>query len=134
MAVRITSYIGFAGEAAKALAFYHGVLGGSLEITRYSDMPMEGMGGQPDWVMHGQLDVSEGVAIMAADSEGERGGSRIDVILYGDDADELRRAFDGLSAGGNVTMPFDQAPWGSYFGQFTDRFGVGWMIEGGQAG
>ncbi|WP_156761553.1 VOC family protein [Microbacterium karelineae] len=132
MAVKITTYIGFSGDAEEALTFYHGVLGGTLDITRYADMPMDGMEGEPTWVMHGQLEVPGGATIMAADTAGGAdGGSRVDVILYGDDADELAGAFEGLSSGGSVTIPWAPAPWGSFFGQFTDRFGVSWMIEGG---
>ncbi|WP_110588101.1 VOC family protein [Microbacterium suaedae] len=132
MAVKVTTYIGFSGDAEEALTLYHDVLGGTLNLTRYEDMPAVEMGGEPNWVMHGQLELPGGATIMAADStDGGSGGSRIDVILYGDDSDELRRAFEGLSDGGEVTMPFAEAPWGAHFGQFTDRFGVGWMIEGG---
>lgn len=132
MGMKITSYVGYSGDAGEALEFYQSVLGGQLDITRYADMPMEDMPGEPDWVMHGQLELDGGAVIMGADSpNGAAGGSRVDIILYGDDADELGRAFDGLSAGGSVSIPFSQAPWGSHFGQFTDRFGVGWMIEGG---
>ncbi|WP_221584713.1 VOC family protein [Microbacterium sp. G2-8] len=132
MPVKITSYIGFSGDAEEAMTLYQSVLGGTLDLTRYKDMPMAEMEGDPEWVMHSQLELPGGATIMAADTpEGSDGGSRIDVILYGDDADELAGAFEGLSAGGSVTMPWAKAPWGSWFGQLTDRFGVSWMIEGG---
>ncbi len=26
-------------------------------------------------------------------------------------------------------MPLDQAPWGDYFGQLTDKFGVQWLVN-----
>jgi PhnB protein len=28
-------------------------------------------------------------------------------------------------------MPFEKAPWGDYYGQLTDRFGVSWMFDVG---
>ena len=34
-----------------------------------------------------------------------------------------------LSAGGKVTMPLANAPWGPYFGMCVDRFGVQWMVS-----
>ena len=26
-------------------------------------------------------------------------------------------------------MPLEQAPWGDFFGQLTDKFGVSWMVN-----
>jgi PhnB protein len=42
--------------------------------------------------------------------------------------DEADRLFAALSTGGEVEMPMEDALWGDYFGAFTDRFGVKWMI------
>ena len=40
--------------------------------------------------------------------------------------DEL---FAKLSAGGSVTMPLQEMFWGAYYGTWTDRFGVNWMVN-----
>src|SRR5687767_7261282 len=37
----------------------------------------------------------------------------------------------GLSAGGKIEMPLQDMFWGSYFGSFTDKFGVQWMVDHG---
>ena len=42
------------------------------------------------------------------------------------DADNL---FNGLSAGGTVIMAMSKTFWGAYFGMFTDKFGINWMIN-----
>ena len=34
-----------------------------------------------------------------------------------------------LSAGGKIEMPISDGPLGSYFGMFTDKFGVEWMVD-----
>ena len=41
-------------------------------------------------------------------------------------ADEL---FAKLSEGGTVTMPLAKAFWGAYFGMFTDKYGIQWLIN-----
>lgn len=41
----------------------------------------------------------------------------------------IREAFAALGAGGKVTMPLANAPWGPYFGMCVDRFGVHWMVS-----
>jgi len=126
-------YIMLDGRAADALAFYQSVLGGEVTVTHYRDLPVEGMGGDPDWVMHGQLEVGNGVTIMAADGEQQRSAEnpKVVVCLYGDDRDELERFYRGLSEGGSPSLPFEKAPWGSWFGEVVDAYGVTWMLEGG---
>ena len=88
-----------------------------------------------DKLMHSMLTVSHGVTLMGADMPDSSGpkGSPTSVSLSGEDADELRGWYDGLSAGGEIIEPFDKAPWGDYFGVFNDRFGVHWMFNGGAA-
>jgi PhnB protein len=53
----------------------------------------------------------------------------ISVSLSGDDEGKLRRWWDGLVAGGTVTVPLEQAPWGDTFGMLVDRFGITWMVN-----
>ena len=46
-------------------------------------------------------------------------------------ADEAaaQRAFEALSAGGEVRMPLAKTFWSPCFGMVTDRFGLGWMVS-----
>ena len=37
--------------------------------------------------------------------------------------------FAKLSAGGSVTMPLQETFWGAYYGLWTDRFGINWMVN-----
>lgn len=34
-----------------------------------------------------------------------------------------------VAGGGEINMPFEEAPWGSYYGQAFDRFGVMWAFD-----
>jgi PhnB protein len=56
-------------------------------------------------------------------------GTTITISLSGDDQDELSGYFTKLAEGGTVTMPLEKQMWGDVFGQLTDRFGVGWMVN-----
>ncbi|MGD1040584.1 MAG: VOC family protein, partial [Dehalococcoidales bacterium] len=31
--------------------------------------------------------------------------------------------------GGKIEMPLGNQPWGDYYGDFTDKFGIKWMID-----
>jgi PhnB protein len=137
MGYKVAPYINFVDNAAEALEFYQGALGGELTVSRMGDMPYPGMPeADAQKVMHGQLDLDDGFAIMAADTPTgmkRTVGDNISVTLFGNDPEELHRRFDALSDGGTVVEPFAQAPWGDYFGMLTDRFGVHWMVNGSAA-
>ncbi|MBP2437466.1 VOC family protein [Microbacterium amylolyticum] len=96
-------------------------------------MPIDDMPGPPDWVMHGQLDLEGGITLMAADGPATRSSGNVDICLYGEDTSEMEAIFTQLSDDADVTLPFAPAPWGNMFGQLVDKFGIGWMLEGGPA-
>jgi len=131
--VTLNPYLSFRDNAREALEHYHRVLGGSLDISTFGSMPGE-MGYDPsesELVMHGQLSTDDGLVLMASDTPSSmeyREPAGISVSLSGDEADTLRAAWDGLSDGGQVTIPLAPAPWGGESGMFVDRFGISWMV------
>ena len=131
MSMRLNPYLQFSDNAAEALDFYKGVLGGDVVISRFKEYGTEGADG--DLVMHGQLETDAGFTIMAADTPSFMSGrpkeSNITVSLSGDDRDALRRYWQGLSEGANVSTPLEKQMWGDEFGQLTDKYGVGWLVN-----
>ncbi len=135
MSTYLNPYLSFRGEAREAMGFYESVLGGKLEVMTFADMG--GMGVPDDeaqQVMHSALTVSDSVILMGSDvpshMEADLGSAgRIRIALNGDDVDTLRGWFDGLAAGGTVNVPLEKAPWGDWFGDLTDKYGVDWMVN-----
>ena len=85
-------------------------------------------------LMHVSLPISKETVLMGSDTGGEwassfKQGNNFAVSLSVDTKEEADRLFTGLSAGGVVTMPMAKTFWGSYFGMFTDKFGINWMIS-----
>lgn len=56
-------------------------------------------------------------------------GNNMHICLEPDTRKEAKRLFDELSAGGQVSMPLADMFFGSYFGEFKDKFGINWMIN-----
>nr|WP_205709407.1 VOC family protein [Kineococcus siccus] len=132
--MRLSPYVTLPGGTARAaLEFYRSVLGGEVSISTFGEFGgVEGL--DPDAVMHGQLDAPSGVTLMVSDAmpgTTSAGAGNTTLCLFGDDLDELRTSFTGLSEGGEVTTPFEQQMWGDHYGAFTDRFGAEWMVNGG---
>lgn len=132
MATQLNPYLNFRGEAREAMDFYQSVLGGELTRSTFGESHMDVPADEVDQIMHSQLQTPAGLALMAADIPSSMelaSGSAISVSLSGDDEAELRGWFDGLSAGGTVTVPMAKAPWGDTFGMFTDKFGIDWLVN-----
>jgi PhnB protein len=135
MASRLNPYLNFNGNARQALEFYTSVFGGNLTLSTFAEF---GMADAPvaDKIMHGQLETDAGYTLMAADTPPGmefNGIHGFGVSLSGDDTDVLRGYFDKLSDGGTVTMPMQKQAWGDEFGMVTDKFGVPWLVNIGQA-
>ncbi|HEU4329624.1 MAG TPA: VOC family protein [Lapillicoccus sp.] len=131
MSMRLNPYIQFGNNTAEALDFYKGVFGGESVVSYFKEYGTEGADG--DLVMHGQLETDAGFTIMAADSPSFMSGpakeSNITVSLSGDDSGALRGYWEKLSDGANVATPLEKQMWGDEFGQLTDKYGVGWLVN-----
>lgn len=135
-ATHLHPYLMFNGNARPALEHYQRVLGGKLTLQTYGETQGEGMSAPPpelaDKIIHGSLDVGDGLVIMASDGQpGQetRVGDNVHLCLVGSDLEKLTREFDGLAEGGTVQLPLARQFWGDTYGQFTDKFGVHWMVN-----
>jgi len=127
----LNPYISFVDNAREAIEFYRDVLGGELTLNTFGEY---GQAGTPieNLVMHAQLRTPSGFTLMAADTPPgmtHEAGTSITISLSGDDEAELRGYWDGLSEGGEVTLPLEKQMWGDIFGQLTDKFGISWMVN-----
>ena len=138
MATKLNPYLNFDGTAEEAMTFYKSVFGGEFSgngIMKMSDAP--GTEGLPDneknRVMHVSLPIG-GDVLMASDIVPSMGhkltqGNGNYICIAPDTRQEADRLFNALSPGGNIEMPMADQFWGDYFGSFTDKFGVYWMIN-----
>jgi PhnB protein len=130
MASRLNPYVRFQGTARAAMEFYRDVFGGTLAMNTMGEVGRTGAGA--DLIMHGQLETPSGFTLMGADVPPEMAyteGTRVGMILNGDDEAELSRYFERLVEGGSVTVPLERQMWGDIYGQCTDAFGVEWMVN-----
>jgi PhnB protein len=83
--------------------------------------------------MHISLPITGGGMLMGSDVPEQTGkvvpGNNIQLSLTPASREEADKLFNGLSAGGQVTMPMADAFWGAYFGMCEDKFGIRWMIN-----
>jgi PhnB protein len=112
--------------------FYQSVFGGELTRSTFAEFHASDDPGEQDKIMHSMLTTGGGQVLMASDTPNSMDytpGNNYSISLSGDNDAELRGYWEKLSAGGTVSMPLAQAPWGDTFGMCTDRFGVSWLVN-----
>lgn len=135
----VNVYLTFNGNCGAAFDFYKSVFGGEYPyIGKFKDMPQEGAPPMSEEdgnkIMHVSLPISNETMLMGSDTGGEwsanfKEGNNYAVSINADSQEEADKLFNGLSAGGQVTMAMDKTFWGAYFGMFTDKFGIHWMVN-----
>lgn len=133
----LVAYVSFNGNTEEAFNFYKSALGGTItNVQRFSNSPGGGQMADADKnkIMHIALEAPNGVRLMGNDHLDMMGGpfmagNNFSLSLHPDSEEMADRLFNNLSAGGTVTVPMSKAPWGDYFGMFTDKFGIKWMIN-----
>lgn len=134
--LNIHPYLNFPGNTLEAFQFYKSVFGGDFSvIMRFRDtaeaarVPAEHL----DKIMHIALPLGQSV-LMATDALPEMGhhlknGNNFHISINPESKQEAERIFKELSDGGQVNVPFQKESWGEYFGMFTDKFGMNWMVS-----
>jgi PhnB protein len=135
--VTVQPYLNFNGNTEDAFNFYKSVFGGEfLTIQRFKDTP-HGASMSPadrEKIMHVALPIGQGTVLMGTDTLESMGqklsvGNNFHLTIIPENEKDADRFFNGLSAGGQVTMPLEKAFWGAYFGMFIDKFGISWMVN-----
>ncbi|MFP3591299.1 VOC family protein [Chryseobacterium sp. SIMBA_038] len=135
----VNVYLTFNGNCREAFDFYKSVFGGEyMYIGTFGEMPpMEGQEAKEedkDKVMHVSLPISKETTLMGSDAGCDwvsqfKTGNNFSISINADSKEEADKLFAGLSADGLVTMAMADTFWGAYFGMFTDKFGINWMVN-----
>lgn len=136
MTPSLATYIALPGTTAEAMEHWHEVFGGNLRIMRYEDVTLEGMPFEPDprAVAHATLTLPGGVIaggdVMDNSQDYPVRGTAYSLLYSTDTPEEAQSLIQKLTEGGGTEgMPFAQAPWGGWYGQIFDRFGVMWAFS-----
>ena len=134
-----TPFLLFDGNCAEAMTFYQNCFGGNLTLTKLGDTPMKDQF-PPEkhsriinaQLKSGAIDFSA-TDWMASPTLEPKQGNTFSIFVIGTNYDELKIIFDKLAAGADkdkrIFIELHNMPFGTY-GQFTDKYGVSWIIKG----
>lgn len=129
-AMKMNTYVNFAGKCADAFRFYEKHLGGKIGMLMTHGQAPDQSHVKPEWndaVLHARVSIG-GTELMGADIPSAE-PMRSAYLSLGVESDaEAERIFAALSDGGEVFMPMQETFFATRFGQLRDRFGINWMI------
>ena len=137
----VSTYLNFERNTEEVFNFYKQVFGTEFtgEIQRMGSVPTQP--GQPplaeedkNLVVHVTLPILGGHVLHGTDAPESMGfhlaqGNNVHIMLEPDSRAEADRLFKALSDRGKVEMGMLEMFWGDYYGAFTDKFGINWMIN-----
>jgi PhnB protein len=135
MKMQLNAYLNFDSNCREAMSFYHSVFGGELKMQTFAEAGMSQDPKTANQIIHAYLD-NGSVALFGSDVA-DHGpvqlGNSVNLCLFGTEETKLRDIFNKLSAGGKVEMPLAKQFWGDVFGSITDKYGIHWMVNLGEA-
>ena len=130
---QLNPYLNFENNCREAMTFYKDCLGGELKLMAVGEMPEMAAQMPPemkDAIMHSSL-TNGGIVIMGSDLNREKPveGNTIHLCINCDSEKQLNDYFSSLSAGGKITEPIADMPWGAKYGSVIDKFGKQWLFN-----
>lgn len=135
----VNIYLNFIDNCEEAFNFYKSVFRREFcYFSRFIEMPSKENSSvlsesEQNRVMHVGLPISKETILMGSDITDEwvseyKSGNNFSISVSVDSKAEADRIFRELSVGGIIQAPMSEVFWGDYFGSFTDKFGINWMI------
>ncbi|MFT5383009.1 MAG: PhnB protein [Saprospiraceae bacterium] len=135
----INPYLTFNGTCEKAFNLYKAVFGGEFShVGKFKDMPKNTeypvLEADKEKIMHISLPISKETILMGSDSseafeKATKQGDNFPISINTGSVEEVTRIYNELSVDGAISMPLNKTFWGAYFGLFTDKFGIHWMVN-----
>ena len=117
----VNVYLNFDGQCEEAFSFYKSVFGGEFSyIGRFNEMPQDEniklSEADGNKIMHVSLPISAETNLFGSDTVGAWSpklvqGNNYSISINASSKEEADRLFNGLSAGGKVTMPLENSFW-----------------------
>jgi PhnB protein len=131
--IDLVPYLQFQGDCEEALNFYKDILNGRIEIaSRYDNPAMNAPEDFKNKILHARFYFGK-FMLFASDMMpkkiSETVQNNISISLGLHDEGLAKDIFDRLSTGGKINIPFKRQFWGDWHGNFSDRFGIRWMVN-----
>ena len=131
--IELVPYLQFQGNCEEALNFYKDVFDGQIEIaSRYDNPAMNAPDDFKNKILHARFMFGR-FTMFASDvmpkKKNEALRSNISISLGLHDEELAKDIFERLSSGGEINIPFKKQFWGDWHGNFSDRFGIHWMVN-----
>lgn len=134
--LKIEPYVRYNGNCEEAFNFYRSVLDGEfMYVMRHKDNPEKDRPlakEDEEKILHIALPIGDNTVLMGADATSQEPvnvGDNITLAISSQKEEDVKQMFQGLSEGGKITLPLEKTFWADLYGEFTDKFGINWIIS-----
>ncbi|CAN5144557.1 VOC family protein [soil metagenome] len=132
---QLNPYLQFGSKCREIMTFYKECFDGELTLQTVGESPMASHMPQEaqDAVLHSALMKDGKTVVMASGVMPEteiKKGNNIALCVVCSSKEEIETLFAKLSEGGKVGHPLKEEFFGT-IGDFTDKFGMNWMLQFG---
>ena len=129
----LNPYLNFTNNCREAMTFYKDCLGGELVFMLVADMPEMAAQMPPEMknaIMHSSL-TNGNIILMGSDLNRDTAleGNTVQLCINCDNEAQLHEFFNKLSAGGEISEPVANMPWGAVYGALKDKYGKRWQLN-----
>ena len=129
---KLNPYLKFDGNCKEAMQFYKKILGWELNIMTVGESPVaDDIPAPKDSILHSTL-TKNGKTLMGSDlhwGEPHSNGNGLQICVDCESEEEIIHLFAALAAGGSITQPLGDMPWGSKFASLIDKYGKYWILN-----
>ena len=129
----LNPYLNFTNNCREAMTFYKDCLGGELVFMLVADMPEMAAQMPPEMknaIMHSSL-TNGNIILMGSDLNRDTAleGNTVQLCINCDNEAQFHEFFNKLSAGGEISEPVANMPWGAVYGTLKDKYGKRWQLN-----
>lgn len=125
--MRIATYLMFSGNCEEALQVYKDLFSAELITLSKFDETMTDNSRLYGKIFHAEMKIGGFYIYMADTADTLCGANQPYKVTYEcDSMEQARLFFKALKEGGIVLDDFKKMPWGMYYSQVRDRFGITW--------
>jgi PhnB protein len=130
--MQVQPYLFLEGRAEEAIEFYRKAVGAEVvHVVRNKENPEPAFNppNSDDKILHSTVRIGDSLVHLSdGQCTGKPAFQGFSLSLTVKSEADADRAFNALSAGGQVHVPLSKTFFSPRFGMLADKFGIGWMV------
>ncbi|TWI58049.1 VOC family protein [Halalkalibacter nanhaiisediminis] len=118
----------FVENCEEVIEYYRDILKGKIKNVQKAD-GMEAFKEHEGKYLHAELHLGESIIHFSDIFSEVTKGDNVKITLECHSEDEIKRVYQSLLEGGQVSVELQETFWGALHANVTDKYGIGWLLN-----